>query len=126
MDPTDKQAIIDELLGALNSTNNRVRLVQAECPLGMRVQANLPGELTTIIVSPNNSGRFLIKGVRSFNFPGEIEILKLATGDGIARNAASFDSASYSLNHGAFKDADPGEHLAYYRAPWGRSTANDP
>lgn len=127
MNHTEKQALIDELLGALNSKNNRVRVVQAECPLGMRVQANSPaGCATTIIVSPNNSGRFLIRGVRSFNKPGEIEILRLATGDGLHRNATSFDSASYSLDHGAFKDTDPGEHLAYYRAPWGEINNQDP
>lgn len=67
-------------------------------PLGFRVQANTPaGSATTIIIAPNNGGLFYISGIRSFNQPDEIEILRISSGGAdIARNAASFDFAAYN------------------------------
>lgn len=125
MDTAEKRALIDELLGSLNSDHNRVRLVQAESPLGIDVQANAPGCPMTVEVFPPH-GRFMVQGVRSFNLPGEISISEILGPDGQPRSAAAFDSASYSLDHGAFKNADPAEHLAYYKAPWGEISRDHP
>lgn len=67
-------------------------------PLGFRIQANSPaGTSTTIIISPNSGGMFYVAGIRIFNQPDEIEILRISSGGAdIARNAASFDAAAYN------------------------------
>lgn len=72
-------------------------LQQNYTPLGFRVQANSPaGTSTTIVIAPNQ-GLFYIAGIRAFNQPDEIEILRVSTGGAdIARNAASFDFAAYN------------------------------
>lgn len=125
MKDTEKQALLDELLGSLNSPSGRLRLVQAESPLGLSCQCNFPaGSPTTIQVFPPH-GRFLVQGVRSLNGPHEVTVREVLAGSSVPRNAAAFDSATYALGH-APREAELAEHAAYFRAPWGWISEQSP
>jgi hypothetical protein len=122
-----RQEIIDNVVDQIAKPKNKIRIVRDEAALGICVEANVPaGCLTTILVTPENGSNFHVKGVRSLNVPGEIEIVRIAdsTGD-IAFNAGPFDSASYSLDVPS-NLAKLAEHNGYYEVPWGAITGENP
>jgi hypothetical protein len=70
--------------------------VQQYTPLGLQMDAPM-GVHSIRRVFPVPHGILYINGVRSFNEPGEVEVVRLQVGNGgdIARNAAPFDAAAY-------------------------------
>lgn len=99
--------------------------VATDVPMGFRWQADPFGNPTAVQIFPRK-GFLNVRGVRSFNEPGEIWIDYLQGGVGFDISPDGFDSASFSLTHGAFKDAPVERHLAYYRAPWGVISLQNP
>lgn len=71
-------------------------IVQAYAPSGLRVPA--PTDITTVRLFRIRHGLLFINGVRSFNAPGEVEVVRLTVGDGadISRNVTPFDSAAFN------------------------------
>lgn len=72
--------------------------VQPLAPAGLRVEA--PSAPTTFLLSRILHGLLYIGGVRSFNRPGEVEVVRLSVGEGsdLSRNATPFDSAAYNTS----------------------------
>ena len=98
-------------------------LVTSEVPLGIDFAVD-PDEPRTYVQIFPPEGFFYVEGVRSFNRPGEIWVEEV-TPDGLHR-PMGFDSATYSLDHQDFGDAPVQRHLAYYRAPWGAISPENP
>lgn len=71
-------------------------LVQSYAPMGIRVPAPIDAH-TVHRIAPVRHGLLYISGVRSFNAPGEVEIVRITVGNGgdIPRNATPFDAAAY-------------------------------
>jgi hypothetical protein len=126
MTATEKQKLVEELLASLNTAKNKVRLVQDESPMGIDVQGDYGGQHTTIQVAPAHDGTFRIKGVRSFNAPDKIEIVRITSGADLPRNAGPFDSATYFIDHVPKADRDLAEHRGYYEVPWGEISKHRP
>lgn len=121
-----RMAILQEVLARLPQTYpsrvvpshlNQGTVVYDEVPLGVTVP--IDGHISFPVFP--ESGFFAITGVRSFNDPGEIEIVRMSTGAAdIPLNAAPFDSASYSLPRPVA--ADGGQVLnerSYHIVEWG-------
>lgn len=71
-------------------------IVQPYAPAGIRVPA--PMTTTTVRLFRILHGLLYINGVRSFNAPGEVEVVRFTVGDGadLSRNATPFDSAAFN------------------------------
>jgi len=66
-------------------------------PLGFRVQAAVPGGTPLTVEVFPFKGLYYIAGIKIFNDPGIIEILRFESGgSGLPRNAAPFDAAAYN------------------------------
>lgn len=126
MTPAEKQALIELVQGRLRSAEPpAVQIVRDESPLGAYVQANPRNEPTTIIVSPNK-GLYEVCGVRSFNAPGTVEILRISGPDDVPQNAASFDSAAYALEPAPDDAPDLDRVRGYFKARWGTISQSHP
>ncbi len=166
MTPSDRRAIVDDLLARLKDPNDPDRqqmlaqltkdlkerydwenafsvgvpepgddpyrasalggyAVRKNVPLGVELDLRYGPTEMSFIVFPR-TGVFYVHGVRSFNGPYEVEVIRVQHGNGTDLVPSSFDSASYSLTHGAFSDADVHRHLAYYRADWGAISRANP
>lgn len=122
LEPSTRDALVDAVLDRLQDESSpKIQIINDEVPLGARVQANAPaGSPTTIIIFPNAPGsKFKIKGVRTFNKPDQVEILRISSDADLPLNAASFDCAAYALEHRTEKDPELHECRAYYSADWG-------
>lgn len=151
LSPTERQSIVEDVLRSLNPAFNpqprdpteglvqevlsalrpqpKLRVVKDESPLGIQVRCER--EVITIIVTPNGGGTYRVKGVRSFNAPGEVMIKRVCPAVDWAVNAGEFDSASYALGHAPEKHVDAEgkdltEHGMYYVAPWGDISHDHP
>lgn len=116
-DPEVLDAVGKKLSSRMIQTRG-LHVVQDESPLGVELSLPIDGHVRCIEVFPNR-GTYTIQGVRSFNDAGTVQIDRVTKGNGSPANMSPFDSASYSLDHGAFKNGPIEAHLAYYPAPWG-------
>lgn len=85
-------------------------------PLGLELA--IPTEWDHYQIPPPDGYQYYVPfGVRSFNKPGEIWVEEVGAGTCWPRRVKNFDSASFSLDHGAFKGMPVERHLSHYRTP---------
>ena len=110
------------------SSHGVVTVVSSEVPLGVECEAERTGAVTEIQIFPRR-GHFYVQGIRSFNKPGEIWVERIYAPSSVwdlDAGANGLDSATWSLDHGKFKEMPLQRHLAYYRADWGCCNHENP
>ncbi len=128
-DPTQLELLAHHVATDCTAAFQRRRALARAAPdgvtLGVERQALAGGESLVLLIYPER-GTFHVHGIRSFNAPDEIQI-GLVSSHSLQRSlsARSFDSASYAL-HGELAEQDPQALLAYYPAPWGAITREQP
>jgi hypothetical protein len=78
-------------------------------PLGDSFSFSLDGSAETFHLYPTH-GRFCMRGIRMFNRPDEVKVLRVTTeGNGLSWHPAHFDAASYNSQEKDYWDAEWGE-----------------
>lgn len=129
----DHRPLGHHLPGTLDSTLSNINgpyMTYGEVPLGLEYGVDEEWSddgVTEIQVTPpgTDTQLYIPVGVRSFNKPGEIWVLEAANNPRWGKRAG-FDSAAYSLDHGAFKSLPVERHLAYYRTWWNAFSYDNP